>query len=88
MNAKIISEGGYVLGTQVVLEDGTELQGVSRVTFTADVKDGVCRIDAELAFGEIEADGKLTVWGTHPLTGVHGPIAKVIFADGTEWAAP
>lgn len=86
MNAKLISEGGVAAGTRVVLEGGGELQGVTRVTFTAEAGD-LCRLEAEIMMAAVEAEGLLSVHAVHPETGALGEVARVVFADGSEWSS-
>lgn len=86
MNARLICNGQSPHGVRVLLEDGGELLGMTRVTFTANVDD-ICRIEAEFLPAEVNVEGQLKTWMPHPIDGDLREIAKVIFADGSEWEA-
>ncbi|UZW54965.1 hypothetical protein NUH86_16040 [Sphingobium sp. JS3065] len=85
MNAKVIS-GGKAFGTKVILEDGGELRGITHIQWTAAVDD-VCRLDVQVIMSKVEAEGVLKLFSEHPTEGGIREVAKVIYADGSEWAA-
>jgi hypothetical protein len=86
-NATLISKGLSSQGTKLILEDGRELSGLTRVQFTAEVND-INRISAELFSSGIEAQGQLTLMMNHPETGELKEVSKIQFVDGSEWSVP
>lgn len=86
ITAKIVSGGPSSHGTQIILEDGSEIKGLTRVTFTAAVGD-INRIDAEIVSAAIEANGQISFYVEHPKEGGMREVSKIEFADGSEWRA-
>lgn len=86
MNAKLISDG-TPNGSRVIMDDGTNLEGIVSVRWSCDGPDRLPVVEAELLMMPIEANGVLSVVAHHPEGGIK-QVAKIVFADGNEWVAP
>jgi hypothetical protein len=67
-------------------ESGAELRGVRRITATAEVDD-ITTVEAEFVSAEVDIKGVLRAMIADPGSGDLKQIAKITYADGTEWEA-
>ncbi len=85
MKAKLISSGlGY--GTKVLTESGEELKGITRIRWEVAV-DEIATMEVDLLAVTTEVEGRLLVRVPHPVDGDIREVARIVFADGSEWAA-
>jgi hypothetical protein len=80
---KIISS---LTGPRCILPSGEQLQGVTRIAWSAEVGD-IARAEVTMFSDVVEVDGALQVMMLHPITGTIVTITSIAFADGTTWPA-
>lgn len=87
MMAKVINDTGLGHETKLLLDDGREVKGITRLTYTA-MADNYSIIKADIACGQIEAEGIVRFYAANPETSETSEVSKIVFADGAEWIAP
>lgn len=77
---------GEVHGT-TVQADGQDVSGVTAVRFSHGAGE-LPTLEIDLFSAEIEAQGRAEFYVADPADGSTKPVAKIVFADGSEWLAP
>ena len=67
-------------------ETGAELHGIRRIVATVAVDD-ITTVEAEFVSAEVDINGVLRAMVADPASGEMKRVAKIVYADGTEWEA-
>lgn len=81
-----LKSDGDVTGT-TVSADGREIRGITGVRFYHSAGE-LPRLEVDLFGAEIGAKGHAEFLVADPTDGSVKAVAKIMFADGSEWAAP
>lgn len=85
IGVKVSSPGPTGMGTMVTsAATGDELKGVSHLSIDIGL-DSFTTVEATLFSASVEVDGIATFNVADPSTGESKPVARIEFADGTEW---
>lgn len=84
MNVTVKSNGAT--GETSVFAGGHELKGITRVRFTHDAGE-FPTIEIDIFGTNLVAKGRAVFYAAHPLDGDAREVAKITFADGSEWEA-
>ena len=86
MRTRLISDG-TPKGSRLQDAEGRDIKGIKSLGWKLRVGDPLATVDVELDHIEVEAEGVARFFVAHPEGGGLKQVSKVIFADGTEWAA-
>jgi hypothetical protein len=86
-SVRFTTNGDQAWGSTLVdANTGAALKCVRRVTADVTVGEPIT-VEAEFSHAEIAIEGRLVAYFADPASGELKAVAKVIFADGSEWEA-
>lgn len=81
---KILSS---LTGPRCILPSGEQLQGVTRIAWSAEVDD-IARAEVTMFSDIVEVEGAWQMVMRHPITGELQAVAAITFGDGTSFNGP
>lgn len=82
MQVKIVSPSGLANDTKVLLPDGSELQGITRIDFKPIVPGAFVECRIEIQAFSLDASAAATMLIAHPRTGKLEPVKRIEFEGG------